>query len=133
MRKLLKISSVLLALILVVEAAVGIYVYNATVHAVNEARRPLEVKIAGLEKKGFDVEAFEAKYGAEEVLIPSSFEEHSIPANYLRCKDPKGTVVMAHGLNGNRITGYPVAKMLLENGYNVLTYDQRSSGESEAE
>ena len=133
MRRLLKITSVILVVIMAVEAAVGIYVYNATVHAVNEERRPLAVKAAMLEKKGFDVEAFEEKYNAEEVMIKSSFGDHEIPANYLTCDDPEGTVVMAHGLNGNRLTSYPVAKMLLENGYNVLTYDQRNSGESEAE
>lgn len=133
MRRLLKITSVILVVIMAVEAAVGIYVYNATVHAVNEERRPLAVKAAMLEKKGFDVEAFEEKYNAEEVMIKSSFGDHEIPANYLTCEDPKGSVVLAHGLNGNRITGYPVARMFLDNGYNVLTYDQRNSGESEAE
>lgn len=132
MRKFLQIASIMLAAIMIIEAAIGTYVYNATVHAVDEARRPLEVKISMLEKSSFDVDAFEEKYHVEEIFIKSSFGDHEIPANYLTTSNAKGTVVMAHGLNGNRITGYPVAKMFLENGYDVLTYDQRNSGESKA-
>ena len=115
--------------------AVGVYVYDASVHAVNQARRPLECKRESLGKRGFDVQAFEAKYHAEEVSIPSTFGSHQIPANYLTPNGDKKrkTVVMAHGLNGNRLTGYPVAEMFLRHGYNVLTYDQRASGESTAE
>lgn len=132
MRKILQIVSVILVATIIIESAVGIYVYNATVHAVKEDRRPLDIKVGMLEKKGFDVEAFEEKYNVREVLIKSSFGDHVIPANYLTVKDSCGAVVMAHGLNGNRITAYPVARMFLENGYNVLTYDQRNSGENEA-
>lgn len=114
--------------------AIGIWAFDATVHAVNPQRRSLECKKEMLEKHGFDVEAFEKTYHAEEVEIPSSFDEHQIPANYLTVDGTRGrnTVVMTHGLNGNRLTAYPVAAMFLRQGYNVLTYDQRESGESEA-
>ena len=37
---------------------------------------------------------------------------------------------MVHGLGGNRYTNYPLADYFIELGYNVLTYDQRSSGEN---
>lgn len=40
---------------------------------------------------------------------------------------------MVHGLGGNRYTNYPVAAYFLEQGYNVLSYDQRSSNENMAE
>lgn len=116
-------------------SAVGIYVYNASVHSVNQERRPLSCKQESLEKKGFDVTGFETKYHRQTVMIPSSFGDYKIPAYYF---SPDGarerdTVVLAHGLNGNRLTGYPVAEMFLRHGYNVMTYDQRASGESEAE
>lgn len=114
--------------------AAGVYVYNASVHAVNQERRSLSCKKESLARYGFDVDAFEAKYHVEEVQIPSTFGHHKIPANYLTVDGDRNrkTVVMAHGLNGNRLTGYPVAEMLMRNGYNILTYDQRDSGENQA-
>lgn len=133
MRKVLKIVSVILALVIVCEAAVGIYVYQATVHAVNEERRSLACKERMLERRGFDVDRFQKQYGLEEITLTSTFDGHRIPVHYLKAKGAKGTVVMAHGLNGNRMTAYPVGKMFLEHGYNVITYDQRASGENTAE
>lgn len=115
-------------------AATGIYVYDASVHAVNQERRSLECKKDSLARRGFDVDEFEAQYQVWQVEIPSTFDGHMIPANYLTQDGDtrRKTVVMAHGLNGNRLTGYPVAKMLMRHGYNVLTYDQRDSGENQA-
>ncbi|WP_353097176.1 alpha/beta hydrolase [Tissierella praeacuta] len=40
---------------------------------------------------------------------------------------------MVHELGRSRWTNYPIATMFLENGYNVVSYDQRSSGENMAE
>lgn len=115
-------------------ALTGLYVFNASVHAVNQERRSLECKKEMLEKRGFDVDEFEKTYHAENVEIPSAFGDHKIPANYLSIDGSRArdTVVMTHGLNGNRLTAYPVAEMLLRHGYNVLTYDQRDSGENRA-
>lgn len=116
-------------------AATGVYVYNASVHAVNQERRSLDCKKESLERNGFDVDAFESNYQVTEIQIPSTFDGHKIPANYITIDGStrRKTVVMAHGLNGNRLTGYPVAAMLLRHGYNILTYDQRDSGESTAD
>lgn len=116
-------------------AATGIYVYNASVHSVNQERRALSCKKNMLEKLGFDVNAFEEQYDLQEIEIESTFDGHTIPAYYFTSdgRYDRDTVVMAHGLNGNRLTGYPVAEMFLRNGYNVMTYDQRASGESDAE
>ena len=109
--------------------------YNASVHSVNQERRALSCKAESLEKLGFDVGAFEKQYNLQEIEIESTFDGHTIPAYYFTPdgKYDRDTVVLAHGLNGNRLTGYPVAEMFLRNGYNVLTYDQRASGECDAE
>ncbi|MEG0829406.1 MAG: alpha/beta fold hydrolase [Anaerovoracaceae bacterium] len=127
---------IVIVIILAISACftTGAYIYYASINAVNQEGRSLEVKKQALEKANFGVEKFETKYNVKEVKIPSSFGEYDIPANYLTIdgNENRDTVVMAHGLNGNRITGYPVAKMFLRNGYNVLTYDQRGSGESKA-
>lgn len=134
-RKILAGAIAVVALALAFCYATGLDVYRSTVYAVNEQRRPLEVKRQVLEKVGFDVDGFESAYQIETVMIPSSFGDHEIPTYYIT-KDGnrrKDTVIMAHGLNGNRLTAYPVAAMLLKHGYNVMTYDQRASGESTAE
>lgn len=112
----------------------GIFVYQSTIHAVNQERRSLDTKKAVLANHGFDVEAFESDYHVKEVWIDSTFGEHKIPANYLTIDGDtnRDTIIMAHGLNGNRLTGYPVAAILMKRGYNVLTYDQRDSGENQA-
>lgn len=42
-------------------------------------------------------------------------------------------VSLVYGLGGNRYTNYPIEEMFLQKGYNVLTYDQRSSNENTAQ
>lgn len=137
-RKKLKVIILIVLCVALLSGAVcgatGIYVYQVSIHAVNQERRPLSCKKQSLEKHGFDVDAFEAKYHVDTIEIPSTFDEHMIPANYLSIDGDRKrkTVVMAHGLNGNRLTGYPVAAILMRHGYNILTYDQRDSGENQA-
>ena len=38
-----------------------------------------------------------------------------------------------HGLGDNRFSNYPLAEFFLEQGYNVITYDQRSTNENTAQ
>ena len=136
-KKTLKIAIIAALCIVLLAGAVcgatGIYVYQVSIHAVNQERRPLSCKKESLEKHGFDVDAFERTYQVAAIEIPSTFGDHMIPANYLSLDGnwKRKTVVMAHGLNGNRLTGYPVAAILMRHGYNILTYDQRDSGENQ--
>lgn len=137
-KKALKITIIAALCIVLLTGAVcgatGIYVYQVSIHAVNQERRPLSCKKESLERQGFDVDAFEGRYQVAAIEIPSTFGDHMIPANYLSLDGnwKRKTVVMAHGLNGNRLTGYPVAAILMRHGYNILTYDQRDSGENQA-
>ncbi|MBQ6796477.1 MAG: alpha/beta fold hydrolase [Clostridia bacterium] len=88
------------------------------------------------ETYGMDCAAFCEKYEVNRVEITSSFDGHIIPADHILAEGAQEngkTVVMVHGLGGNRLTNYPVAEMFLEMGFNVLTYDQRSSNENTAE
>lgn len=83
---------------------------------------------------GFDFDAFSQAYTIEKINPTSSFDGHTIPAEFIYSEDKNNDVViMAHGLGGNRYTNYPIAELFLANGYNVITYDQRSSGENTAE
>lgn len=86
------------------------------------------------EKHDFDYDAFSQAYTIEKLELKSSFDEHIIPADYIHSdKTDKGTVIMIHGLGGNRKTTYLIAEFFLQNGYSVIAYDQRSSGENTAE
>lgn len=82
----------------------------------------------------FNYDAFSQNYSIEKLDLTSSLDGHTIPCDFIYSDDKNNNVVvMAHGLGGNRYTNYPIAEFFLENGYNVITYDQRSSGENTAE
>lgn len=90
------------------------------------------------ERYGMDIEEFTGTYTVEKITITSSFDGHDIPADYIYAQDSEGTkdaktVILVHGLGGNRLTNYPLAEFFLSKGCNVLTYDQRSSNENTAE
>lgn len=82
---------------------------------------------------GLNAQDFTQTYSLQQVSIPSSQGDHEIPADVLTPPGATvGTVVMAHGLGGNRLDTYPTAQFFLDMGYRVLAYDQRSSGENTA-
>lgn len=87
------------------------------------------------EKIDFDRDQFEASYAIEEITIKSTLDGHDIPADYITLNGNKkaDTIIMIHGLGDDRKTYFPIADMLLKNGYNILSYDQRNSGENIAE
>lgn len=80
-------------------------------------------------------ELFYEKYEIQQVEIPSRLGDHSIPADYILpvgADKGRSTAILVHGLGGNRLSVYPIAELFLSLGYNVLLYDQRSSGENTA-
>ena len=84
--------------------------------------------------KSWIEEDFSAKYEIEKISLTSTFDGHIIPADFIYSTDRhRNIVIMVHGLGGNRYSNYHVAELFLENGYNVITYDQRSSNENTAE
>lgn len=86
------------------------------------------------EKYGVDYEEFCETYTIETVRLTSTFDGHMIPAEFIFDGETKqDTMILVHGLGGNRYANYPLAELFLENGFNVLTYDQRSSNENTAE
>lgn len=90
------------------------------------------------EKYGMDYGSFCNTYTMEKMEIVSTFDGHMIPADYIYALGAEGnkdnqTVILVHGLGGNRYNNYPLAEMFLQKGYNVLTYDQRSSNENTAQ
>ena len=142
MKKILKIV-LWTALALILIAAVGISVYtgdqvvkNST--KLSEPDETFEIPYNVFTAYHMDYEAFTAKYRTETLSLTSSQKDaHTIPADYIYAEGSEDknhdTVIMVHGLGGNRMSVLPVAQVFLENGWNVLAYDQRSSGENRAE
>ncbi len=89
------------------------------------------------EKYDMNYEEFCNTYKIDKIEIISTFDGHIIPADYIYALEEGNknhqTVILVHGLGGNRYTNYPLAEMFLQKGYNVLTYDQRSSNENTAQ
>lgn len=86
---------------------------------------------------GMNYEDFFNSYKVEELEISSTFDDHKIPANYIYTPESQNsrdypTVILVHGMGDNRYANYPWAQFFLEEGYNVITYDQRSSNENTA-
>ena len=142
MKKVVKIIICVL-LTLIVIAAVGISVFtgdqvvrNST--KLTQADEDFVIPYNVFTSYHMDYEAFASRYRDERLSLTSSQKDaHEIPADYLFTEGSEDknhdTVIMVHGLGGNRMSIYPVAQVFLKNGWNVLAYDQRSSGENHAE
>lgn len=84
-------------------------------------------------RENFDFDRFSSSYRIEPLRMESSLDGHQLPFDLITADGNQDIAVMAHGLMGNRLTNYPAAEIFLENGCNVLSYDQRSSGDNEAQ
>ncbi|MDO5519349.1 MAG: alpha/beta fold hydrolase [bacterium] len=73
-------------------------------------------------------------YQVENLTIKSTYDQHNIPATYIKLdeKENRDTVIFIHGQGCTRFTNMSVAELFLKNGYNILTFDLRSSGENKA-
>lgn len=138
-KKILTIIGITLGLILVIGIIgtcyyTGLTVFSNSMQLVDNDSTNFENAKAYFEKIGFDLEDFKSRYKIETVQLESTLDGHMIPADYITLDGNKNkdTIIMVHGLGGNRWTNYPIADMFLENGYNVISYDQRSSGENTA-
>lgn len=141
MKKRTKIISIILIFILLLFIAmsyfIGTQVFMGSTQLVT-CEDTSNVKDSFWEKYGMDHEHFCSIYTIEKIEITSTFDGHIIPADYIYASGSEGnknnqTVILVHGLGGNRYTNYPIAEMFLQKGYNVLTYDQRSSNENTAQ
>lgn len=73
-------------------------------------------------------------YSLESIEITSTYDGHSIPADYITVDGEKNndTIILVHGYGWNRRMMTDFIDCYLSLGFNVLTYDQRSAGENEA-
>ncbi|MBZ2175755.1 alpha/beta hydrolase [Schnuerera sp. xch1] len=140
MRKWLKVIMtifvVLVVLFMGASAFIGLQVFVGSTQLVTN-KETKEVSDVFWIENNMNYESFCSAYKVEELQIASSFDDHIIPADYIYAIESQNskdyqTVVLVHGLGGNRYSNYPLAEFFLKEGYNVITYDQRSSNENTA-
>ena len=133
-RKVIIVSIILVLVLLMLGGSyfIGAQIVTASTHLVTN-EQTMELYEGSWELEGFDYEQFQSKYTIDHRSIPSSFDDHTLPFDVISLEGNKEIVIMAHGMMGNRLTNYPTAEIFLENGYNVISYDQRSSGDNFAE
>jgi fermentation-respiration switch protein FrsA (DUF1100 family) len=133
---LLVVVIVLVVLFLGTSYFIGLQIFAASTQLVTNEKTS-RVEDSFWEEYNISYKDFCDTYKIEKIEIKSSYEDHIIPADYIYAKQSEAsknnkTVIMVHGLGGNRYTNYPIAEVFLDKGYNVLTYDQRSSNENMA-
>ncbi|WP_167959066.1 alpha/beta hydrolase [Anaerosporobacter faecicola] len=81
------------------------------------------------------IEPLKESYSVEEVSIKSSYDGHSIPADYILADGKKDcdTMIVVHGLSCNRRTNMGIEEAFLGWGYNVLSFDLAGAGENECQ
>lgn len=136
-KRFLIISVVIMAILLLLTVGgsyyIGLQVFEGSTQLVSPEDTK-EVKDSFWTTMNMDPEEFKASYVIENISETSTFDGHIIPGDYINSGDEHDKlVIMIHGLGGNRYTNYPVAKYFVEMGYDVITFDQRSSNENTAE
>lgn len=97
----------------------------------NEGNDTKGNSIRQLEKWGYDLEGFSEEYGSQAISFTVAAEDgNAVPAELFRSGDSRDTVILVHGHGGDHAANYPIAEMYLKNGWNVITFDQRASGNS---
>jgi fermentation-respiration switch protein FrsA (DUF1100 family) len=140
MRKAKKILIIIGAIMIVLFTGISIFigtqVFIGSTQLVTNGETKGVTEVFG-EKYDLDYERFCTEYKIEELEITSSFDQHTIPGDYIysiESRDSKNhqTIILVHGLGNNRYYNYPLAEYFLEMGYNVITFDQRSTNENTA-
>lgn len=99
----------------------------------NEGNDTKQNSIKQLEVWGFDLEGFEKAYYGEDFVLEAA-DGVKVPGTYYEADDnSKETVILVHGAGGDRVCMAPLAKLYLEQGWNVLTFDQRGHGDNSSD
>lgn len=121
----------IVAAVIVVVFVIGYIVFSNTSQMVSNDPAYFENSMEYFAERGFDYDGLLKTYNVEKIELASSHDGHTIPAELIYAREKNNdTVILIHGLGGNRIEILPFASIFLEQGYNVLSYDQRSAGEN---
>ena len=85
--------------------------------------------IKQLEVWGYDLEGFRAEYPGQDFTVEAK-DGVIVPVTYYEVQPGVATVILVHGAGGDRVCVAPLAELYLENGWNVLAFDQRGSGDN---
>ncbi len=133
MKKII-IAVIIMALIIINIFFTGRFVYDGSMQFTDNKRTSLKNITNELKSmEQFNLEKFISRYQINDLEIESSKADHKIPGELILSGESSNQlVIMVHGSGGNRRSVYPYAEVFLEAGIDVLTYDQRSSGENMA-
>lgn len=99
----------------------------------NEGNDTKQNSIKQLEVWGFDLKGFQEEYKGEEIVLEAA-DGVSVPVTYYEAgAESEETVILVHGAGGDRVCMAPLAKLYLEQGWNVLTFDQRGHGDNSSD
>jgi uncharacterized protein len=87
------------------------------------------------EDTGYSLDSFNDKWKpkAEQYTLTSN-QGHTIPVTYICAKGnyENNTIILVHWHESNHSAMYPIAEIFLEQGWNVVLYDQRAHGNNTA-
>ncbi len=99
----------------------------------NEGNDTKQNSIKQLEVWGFDLQGFQENYKGEEIALEAA-DGVSVPVTYYEANQiSDATVILVHGAGGDRMCMAPLVKLYLEQGWNVLTFDQRGHGDNSSD
>lgn len=135
-RVIIIIVSVLVIFVISFSIYWGILIFDSSFNLLSKVDTSIDSQKEFLEESAFDLDGFVTKYHVRDSVIESSFQSHDIPITYFIAKDSSfdnSTVIIVHSLGGNRYSQMEAVSLFLKIGYNVLTFDQRSSGDNNAQ
>ena len=131
------VVSVLAGLILCAGIGLSLFVGKLSAEGLlymNEGNDTKQNSIDQLAEWGYDLESFQECFKGEELTLESK-DGVKVPATYYKMAaentaEENQVVILVHGAGGDRVSVVPLAELYLENGWSVLTFDQRGSGDN---
>lgn len=130
------VVAILIALIIILGIGMSLMIGKMVAEGLlyqNAGNDTKQNSIKQLELWGFDLEGFKETYQGEETVLEAK-DGVKVPVTYYKENhESEEIVILVHGLGGDRVCLAPLVKLYLEQGWNVLTYDQRGHGDNSSD
>ncbi len=123
------ILTIVIAVCVVFNIYVGKQVAEGLLY-MNEGNDTKENSVKQLEIWGYDLSRFNEQYSPEMAVVTAE-DGNEVPMAVFADDKRENTAILVHGAGGDHVSMYPVAEIYLKNGWNVVTIDQRASGDSQ--
>lgn len=120
-------TSVIAALTIGGSIAMGGYISDRILHQ-NEGKDTHNNSLKQLEVWEYDLDSFNETYSGVE--ISAEAEDGNIVPGTLFEQGSKTCIILVHGAGGDRVSAYPLAEGYLQDGFDVIAFDQRGCGEN---